>query len=159
MPKWMGKPITSQTYTKNHRKLSNTVGGRHGKAHKLAIQYQMVRPENLHMDNIWMEQVIFRNICVTTVNEKEAMSVKVSKEGEMRGFGGRERRDKCYNLNSERKIDKITCMWAHTCHEHVKVSLKCVYKMVFPFFIKVPRLRLRSSGLVECLSLPAAPSG
>lgn len=52
MPKWMGKPITSQTYTKNHRKLSNTVGGRHGKAHKLAIQYQMVRPENLHMDNI-----------------------------------------------------------------------------------------------------------
>ena len=25
-----------------------------------------------------MEQVIFRNICVTTVNEKEAMSVKVS---------------------------------------------------------------------------------
>lgn len=45
------KSMRPQPYAKNDRQLSNTKCGRnnlHGRAHKLAIQYQVIIPENMH---------------------------------------------------------------------------------------------------------------
>lgn len=60
-----GKPTRLQLYTKNYRQPKNAESRRNRltqrKAHLLAVQYQIVNPENTHTSNIQTEQVICRN--------------------------------------------------------------------------------------------------
>lgn len=86
-----GKLGGPQSHTKFYRQLRHAESGRNslaqGRAHRLAVQYQAVSPENIHMGSIKQtEQVTCKNKhaytynLVTTVNDKRGHDLKNSKE-------------------------------------------------------------------------------
>lgn len=78
-----------QLYTKNYMPLRNTNSGRnsllHGRIHQLVTQYEMIRPENIHRNNIIQTEktvLVYSGVFVYVKQkliEKEATYLKVSK--------------------------------------------------------------------------------
>lgn len=95
-------PTWPQPYTELYRKAGSRRGGLpQGRTHQLVVQGQVVSPEDIHISNIWTQQVLFRNIYACThlhtgiIGEKEALKVKENWEGEREGSEGTRRREKC----------------------------------------------------------------
>lgn len=89
-------PTWPQPYTECYRKAGSRRGGL-----PLVVQGQVVSPEDIHISNIWTQQVLFRNIYACThmhmgiIGEKVALKVKENLEGEREGLEGKGRREKC----------------------------------------------------------------
>lgn len=64
----------------------------------MVTQCQMVSPENVQPSTIkWTHQNIYlyAHVHAIIIGEKEATNLKESKEGCVRGFKGRERKERC----------------------------------------------------------------
>lgn len=102
MPNKWENPTWPQPYTERNRKAGSRRGGLpQGRTHQLVVQGQVVSPEDIHISNIWTQQVLFRNVYACThvhtgiIGEEEALKVKENWEGEREGLEGTRRREKC----------------------------------------------------------------
>ena len=104
------KHIRPKPYTESYRQLRNVESRRKksspGLSYQLVIQYQVVRPVNIHTShsiqtgnyicNIYVNNYTY--MYITTINEKRGHKFESELEGYMRGFGGRKGKEEMMQL-------------------------------------------------------------